>query len=166
LQRGRLAWLQAPRWRLARWAAVLLAGVNLLGLNAWAWMEQRQLQAAQARLEGLFTSTFAQQPLILSAPVQMAREVRRLELASAAAATADLDVMLGVLSRALPSGRSAQALDYAAGQLQLKGLDMDNADMAALTASLRAQGYSLSAEGATLRMQPLALPPLATRVRP
>jgi hypothetical protein len=36
--RGKLEWLQAPRWRLARWAVVLLMAVNLLGLNALAWL--------------------------------------------------------------------------------------------------------------------------------
>ena len=48
LERGRLAWWQAPRWRAAQRAAALLAGVNLLGLNAWAWVDHQQLQAAQA----------------------------------------------------------------------------------------------------------------------
>ncbi|HSV36298.1 MAG TPA: type II secretion system protein GspL, partial [Ramlibacter sp.] len=32
--------LAAPQWRPARWGAVLLVALNLVGLNAWAWRER------------------------------------------------------------------------------------------------------------------------------
>lgn len=153
LQRGRLAWWLAPRWRAAHRAAALLAGVNLLGLNAWAWADRHQLQAGQARLTQVFSRSFPKVPVIIDAPVQMASEVRRLEQASAVPTATDLDVMLGVLSRALPAGRSPRSLDYGDAQLRLKGLSLTDAETAALTAELRASGYNLKVDGNTLLLQ-------------
>jgi len=153
MQRGRLAWWQAPRWRAAQRAAVLLAGVNLLGLNAWAWVDQQQLQAGQARLTQVFSRSFPKVPVIIDAPLQMAAEVRRLEQASAIPSATDLDVMLGVLSRALPADRSPRSLDYGDAKLRLKGLSLTDAETAALSAELRARGYSLTPDAGTLLLQ-------------
>ena len=153
LQRGRLAWWQAPRWRAAQRAAALLAGVNVLGLNAWAWVDQQQLQAGQARLTQVFSRSFPKVPVIMDAPLQMAAEVRRLAQASAIPAASDLDVMLGAVSRALPAGRSPRSLDYGDAQLRLEGLSLTDAETAALSAELRAGGYSLTPKAGTLLLQ-------------
>jgi general secretion pathway protein L len=153
MQRGRLAWWQAPRWRAAQRAAALLVGVNLLGLNAWAWVDHQQLQSGQARLTQVFSRSFPKVPVIIDAPLQMAAEVRRLEQVSAIPAATDLDVMLGVLSRALPAGRSPRSLDYGDAQLRLKGLSLTDAETTALSAELRARGYSLKPDAGTLLLQ-------------
>ena len=153
IQRGRLAWWQAPRWRATHRAAALLAGVIVLGLNAWAWADHQQLQAGQARLTQVFSRSFPKVPVIIDAPLQMAAEVRRLEQASAIPAATDLDVMLGVLSRALPAGRSLRSLDYGDAQLRLKGLSLTDAETVALSAELRAHGYSLTQSDGTLLLQ-------------
>lgn len=153
LQRGRLSWWQAPRWRAAQRAAALLAGVNVLGLNAWAWVDHQQLQAGQARLTQVFSRSFPKVPVIIDAPLQMATEVRRLAQASAIPAASDLDVMLGALSRALPAGHSPRSLDYGDAQLRLQGLSLTDAETAALSAELRAGGYSLTPKAGTLLLQ-------------
>jgi general secretion pathway protein L len=158
LQRGRLAWWQAPRWRAAQRAAALLAGVNVLGLNAWAWADHQQLQAGQARLTQVFSRSFPKVPVIIDAPLQMAAEVRRLEQGSAIPAATDLDVMLGVLSRALPAGRSPPSLDYGDAQLRLKGLSLTDAETAALSAELLARGYSLKLDAGALLLQAVPEP--------
>jgi hypothetical protein len=88
----------------------------------------------------------------------MATEVRRLEQASAIPAATDLDVMLGVLSRALPAGRSPRGLDYGDAQLRLKGLSLTEAETAALSAELRARGYSLTPDAGTLLLQAVPEP--------
>jgi general secretion pathway protein L len=164
LQRGRLAWWQAPRWRAAQRAAALLAGVNVLGLNAWAWADHQQLQAGQARLTQVFSGSFPKVPVIIDAPLQMAAEVRRLEQASAIPAVTDLDVMLGVLSRALPAARSPRSLDYGDAQLRLKGLSLSDAETAALSAELLARGYSLKLDAGALLLQAVPeSPALAAR---
>lgn len=151
--RGKLEWLQAPRWRLARWAAVLLMAVNLLGLNALAWIDQYQLAAKKKAMQTVLTGSFPNLKTVIDAPVQMAREVRLLEQARAAASAVDLDVMLGVLSRTLPAGQTLQGVDYANGQLRVTGLELSADEARALTTRLQAQGYSASLDGLTWLMQ-------------
>jgi general secretion pathway protein L len=152
--RGKLEWLQAPRWRLARWAAVFLMAVNLLGLNALAWVDQYQLAAKKKAMHSVLTGSFPNVKTVIDAPVQMAREVRLLEQASAAASTVDLDVMLGVLNRTLPAGQTLQGVDYANGQLRVSGLELSADEARALTTSLQAQGYSASLDGVRWLLQP------------
>jgi len=152
--RGRLEWLQAPRWRLARWVVVWLMAVNLLGLNALAWVDQHQLTAKKKAMQAVLLGSFPSVKTVIDAPVQMAREVRLLEQASAAASAVDLDVMLGVLSRTLPAGQTLQGVDYANGQLRLSGLELSSEEARALSTSLQAQGYNASQDGVRWLLQP------------
>ncbi|MEY3871458.1 MAG: putative ral secretion pathway protein component of type secretion system [Pseudomonadota bacterium] len=154
--RGKLEWLQAPRWRFVRWAAVVLIAVNLLGLNALAWVEQHQLMLTQDAMQAVLRRNFPSVKTVVDAPVQMAREVRLLEQASAAPSALDLDVMLGALSRTLPAGQTLQSLDYANGQLRVSGLELNSNEARALTAGVQANGYSASPDGVTWLMQPTA----------
>ncbi len=155
--RSKLEWLQAPRWRFVRWAAVVLMAVNLLGLNALAWVEQQQLAQKQDAMQQVLKRSFPAVKKVIDAPVQMAREVRLLEQASAAPSAVDLDVMLGALSRALPAGQTLKSVDYASGQLRVSGLELNATEVRALTASLQAQGYSATRDGVNWLMQPTAL---------
>lgn len=155
-RRVRFEWLLAPRWRSARWAALLLLGVNLLGLNAWAWIDRQQLRAQQALVTQVLSRSFPQLKTIVDAPAQMAREVRLLAQASASPAAADLDVMLAVLGRTLPPERSALQLDYRNAELRLQGLALQPGEARSLTSTLQAQGYRFTLEGANALMTPAA----------
>src|SRR5213595_2498096 len=50
--------LSAPEWRPARWGAVLLVALNLVGLNAWAWRESSALDAKREAMRRTLTATF------------------------------------------------------------------------------------------------------------
>jgi general secretion pathway protein L len=131
--------------------------VNLLGLNALAWVDQYQLATKKKAMQSVLTGSFPNVKTVIDAPVQMAREVRLLEQARAAASAVDLDVMLGVLSRTLPAGQTLQGLNYANGQLRVSGLELSPDEARALTTSLQTQGYNASRDGVTWLMQPAAL---------
>ncbi len=154
-QRSPLEWFRAPRWRAARWAALGLLGVNLAGFNALAWSHSVHLQSRREQMRQLLVQTFPQaQPQAGAEPaVQMQRELERLRAASTQPQAGDLAVMLGAVLPALPAGQSPQGLDYAPGQLQLQGLRLSPADVQALSARLRAQGYSAEAQGPDLRVR-------------
>ncbi len=145
--RGKLEWLQAPRWRFTRWAAIAVVGANVLGLNALAWVDEHQLLVKREAMQHLLTRSFPDLKIIVDVPLQMSREVRLLEQARAAPAAADLDVMLGALSRALPAGQTLKGVDYANGQLRLGGLELTTKEASALTGSLKAFGYSATLDG-------------------
>ena len=154
--RGKLEWLRAPRWRFARWAAIAVVCVNVLGLNTLAWVAQHQLADKHEAMQYMLTHSFPNQKIIVDAPMQMAREVRMLEHARAAPAAADLDVMLGALSRALPAGQTLKGMDYANGQLRLVGLELNTKEASALSVGLTVLGYSATRDGVNWLLQPTA----------
>lgn len=156
VNRGKLEWLQAPRWRSVRWAALALLGVNLLGLNALAWVHEHQLAVKRAAIQAALMRSFPHLKIIVDAPAQMAREVRLLEQAHAVPAAADLDVMLGALSQVLPAGQFLKGVEYASGQLRLTGLELTADEARALNAGLNGRGFSVTRDGVHWLMQPAA----------
>lgn len=138
---------RAPAWRAARWGLVLLALAHLVGLNAWAWQESARWQAKRELITRTLTQTFPGVKVVVDAPVQMAREVALLRQATGAPSNRDLEAMLSAAGNALPAGRSANALDYTAGELHLKGLNLSSAELNELSERLRPMGYSARSEG-------------------
>jgi general secretion pathway protein L len=138
--------LVAPQWRPARWGVLLLVAINLLGLNAWAWRERSALEAKRAAIGRTLTQAFPQVKVVVDAPVQMAREVAALRQQTGTTTGRDLEAMLGVLSTASASERPVGAIDFANGELRVKGL----AQTPEIAATLKSQGYSAQAQGDTL----------------
>ncbi len=139
--------LQAPGWRPARWGVAMLLGAQLLGLNAWAWKEQSAFQARRAATQGLLTQTFPQVKLVVDAPLQMEREVAALRQATGATSGRDLEAMLAALGTALPVDRTAGAIDFVAGEVKVKGLQLSPQEASSLSGQLKAQGYAARQEG-------------------
>ncbi|MCY7317115.1 MAG: type II secretion system protein GspL [Ramlibacter sp.] len=142
--------LRAPQWRPARWGAVLLAAVNLLGLNAWAWQERSGLEAKRQAVGRVLTSTFPQVKVVVDAPLQMYKEVALLRQAAGATSGRDLEAMLGALASVATPGRAIGAIEYTGAELRLKGLALAPDEVAALAAGLRGQGYAVVLRGDTL----------------
>ena len=143
----------APQWRAARWGAVVLVAAQLIGLNAWAWKERNLLDAKRSAVNRLLTDTFSSVKLVVDAPLQMAREVAALQQATGGVAAPDLEPMLGALAASLPTGRTPAAIDYAAGQLRLRGLGLSAAEVSQLAGTLAARGYGARSEGDLLLVQ-------------
>lgn len=141
------SWAQEPRWRAARVALLALLAVNLVGLNAWAWKEQAGVNAQRLVIRELLTGTFPQVQVVVDAPIQMAREVAALQQANGVASGHDLETMLSVFGAAAPIDMMPDAIEFAAGELRVKGLALTPADVSALSFKLKAQGYLLSLEG-------------------
>lgn len=141
---------RAPRWRAARLALLALLAVNLAGLNAWAWKEQSVIKARQQAVRDVLTSTFPQVRVVLDAPLQMAREVAALQQASGTPGGGDLETLLGVFAAAAPANTVPDAIEFAGGELRLKGHKLPSEDLATISFKLKAQGYAASAEGDSL----------------
>lgn len=142
--------LAAPQWRPARWGAVLLIALNLIGLNAWAWRERSTLDDKRADIRRTLTQTFPQVKLVVDAPVQMEREVAALRQLTGATSGRDLEAMLGALSTASPPQRPVSALEFLNGELRLKGLAYSADEARNVAAALKAQGLSAVLQGDTL----------------
>lgn len=149
---------RAPRWRAARIAALALALVNLAGLNAWAWKEQSRLKTTRAAINAVLTTTFPKVPVVVDAPVQMAKEVALLQQSSGVASNRDLDVMLDVFASVAAPTSLPSALEFTAGELRLRGLKLAPAELAALSFKLKPQGYQASAEGDAVLIKQVSQP--------
>jgi general secretion pathway protein L len=145
--------LHAPQWRAARWGALLLLAANLIGLNVWAWKEQASWQSRRSAIDSTLTRTFPAVKVVVDAPLQMAREVAALRQATGAPSGSDLEVVLTAVGTALPQGKTPTAIDYAGGEVRLKGLNLDPDEMTAMTAVLRTMGYSGRMDGDSLQIR-------------
>ena len=133
-----------PQWRPARWGLLALLVVQLLGLNAWAWMTQRQWDAQQEGWRQVLQQSFPKVTVVVDAPLQMSREVARLRQGSGQLGARDLEAMLNALGTALPAGASGPAsLNYEEGQLQWPALVLSATQQAAMEQALQGQGYRL-----------------------
>ena len=139
--------LASPQWRPARWGAIAVVVLNLVGLNAWAWRERSVIDTKREAMRRALTETFPNVKVVVDAPVQMEREVAALRQATGATSGRDLEAMLASLANSLPPQRAAAGVDYANGELRLRGLGLspDEARMAAGT--MKAQGYSATQSG-------------------
>lgn len=142
--------LRAPAWRPARWAAVLLVAVNLVGLNAWAWKERAGLEAKREAVRRTLVETFPEIRVIVDAPVQMERQVAALRQQTGVASPRDLDAQLAALAAALPPGRAPVALEYGSGELRARGLALSTGEMGSVSSQLRSLGYAANLQGEVL----------------
>lgn len=156
-----VAWadlLAAPQWRPARWGAVLLVVVNLVGLNAWAWRERSTLAEKREAAQRILTQTFPQVKVVVDAPVQMEREVAALRQATGAVSGRDLEALLGALAISAPPERPVSAVEFANGELRVKGLALRPEEAQQLGRTLKAQGLSAQQQGDSLAVAAENLP--------
>lgn len=130
----------APRWRAARWAVLVLAITQLVGLNGLAWVERNRLQVKQQQVHNLLTQTFPQVKYVIDAPLQMRRELNSLRQNAGYSDNADLENLLAALGKLGLDTSAAREMDYAQGELRLKGVAWSEQDQKEAGKKLKAQG--------------------------
>ena len=150
--------LQSPGWRPARWGVAALLLAHLVGLNAWAWREQSALDATRASLRTVLTQAFPQVRVVVDAPLQMEREVAALRQATGATSERDLEALLAAAGSALPAGRVPGSIEFAAGEVKLKGLQLSAQEGSSLSVQLKNIGYAARIEGDTAIIRPDGTP--------
>ena len=142
-------------WRPARWGLLAALLVQLVGLNAWAWVTRQQWQAQQDAWAQMLQESFPQVKVVVDAPLQMAREVARLRQGSGQLTSADFEAQLQALGSALPAGMASPTrLEYKDGTLQWPALPLGSAQKITFEQSLAQQGYTLQMQGDVWRLQP------------
>jgi general secretion pathway protein L len=139
------SFFHAPQWRAARWALVLVVMVNLIGLNVFALREQSNLAEKRRAVSAVLSETFPRIPVVVDAPLQMAREVAALRRSSGQVSASDLESLLGALASAAPSTHTLTSIDYDANQLRAKGVGVVEA--AAVSGRLKNAGLNASLQG-------------------
>jgi general secretion pathway protein L len=157
LRRTFRQWRSAPAWRPARWGLAALVGVQLVGLNAAAWSESSALQAKQAAVRQTLQQTFPQVTLVLDAPVQMERELSRLQQAAGALSMGDLETLLGAIAQA-SGGESYMpgSVNHTPGDGRFAGWRATEDQLRALQQTLERAGWRVRFDGNELALAPPA----------
>ncbi len=150
--------MQSPRWRAARFAAGALVVANLLGLNAWAWAERSRVESKQAAIKDLLTATFPNVQVVVDAPVQMARELALLRQGAGGTSSSDFDSLLASFGALGLTAKSPAAIEYAANEIRIKGLDLSGAQVAQAADQLKRQGLSVTGEAGVVMIKALPTP--------
>jgi len=144
----------APDWRPARWGLGTLVAVQLLGLNLAAWTEHNSIGAKQQAVTQTLQQTFPQVTLVLDAPVQMQRELARLQQASGELSGGDLEALLGALAQNTPmDGAAPTSISFTPGELRAGGWALDEAGLGAVRGALEQSGWRVRSDGAELTVQ-------------
>jgi general secretion pathway protein L len=142
--------LQAPQWRAARWGAVTLLLVHVLGLHAWAWKLDARLSDKRQQVRATLTQAFPEIRTVVDAPLQMQRQLELLRQSSGGLSAQDMEAMLAALGAGLPQDVHATGIDYAPGQLTLRVPALPESARSTLADALTAQGYRLQIDGERL----------------
>lgn len=155
LRRTLRQWRSAPAWRPARWGLAALVGAQLLGLNAAAWHERSVLSAKQEAVQQMLQTSFPQVTLVLDAPVQMQRELARLQQASGALTPGDLEALLTAIDQAA-NGESMvpSSIEYTQGEGRFKGWRASEDQVRALQQSLERNGWRVRFDGNEITLRP------------
>lgn len=138
------AWRQwrSPPWKPARMGLVALAVLQVIGLNAWAWHQEREILRLRQAQVALLQSAHPQVRAVLDAPLQMQRETDRLRAAAGQPGPDDLEATLAAAAGAWPSGRApARALRFEPGRLTLSVAGWSAVEAQAFGERLRPSGW-------------------------
>lgn len=145
--------LHGPPWRPARWAAIALVAINVLGLNAWAWKERAGIEAKRDEVRRTLTDTFPQVKVVVDAPVQMERELAQLRQAAGSVSARDLEPLLAAAGAALPDGRLPSSIEYTPGELRLRGVTLAPDEESVVSGRLQAAGYRARVDDGSLLLR-------------
>ncbi|RMX02997.1 general secretion pathway protein GspL [Corticibacter populi] len=144
--------LRAPQWRPARWGLLVLVLAQLLGVNVWAWQARQQLDDKRDQINSLFATTFPSVPVVVDAPLQMRRELQRLQQQSGALTHGSFEVLAAAVGATLPAGQLPQTLQYEGQSLLLGGLTLDDAAFALWQAALAERGLQADWQDTAVRI--------------
>jgi general secretion pathway protein L len=159
---------RTPRWKPVRLGLAACVAIQLVGLNAWAWHQEREIARIRQAQIALLQSTHPQVRAVLDAPLQMERETERLRAAAGVPGPDDLEAALAAAATAWPTGRGpARSVRFEPGRLTLSVAGWSDAEAQAFGQRLRPSGWQaeLSADRLTLirASAPTAIPPGRSR---
>ena len=157
LQKANRMWqtfAKSPAWQAARWSLALLFLAQFVGLNVAAWQLNAQVKLQRDLQKNILTQTFPNVPVV-DAPVQMAKELERLQRSSGAASSRDLEWILQSVGAALPADQHISNIDFQVqglGETRLQGLQLTESQATSFAQQLRKQGLDAQANGAQWRI--------------
>lgn len=140
-------------WRPVRIGLAGLALVQLIGLNLWAWHQNREIKAKREAIAATLTTTFPQIRNPLDAPVQMQRNLDLLRASAGSVGQQDLEALLAAAALAWPTDRSpAEALAFEPGRLTIAAQGWSPPQIDNFRTQLRSEGWQLDASEGKLTL--------------
>lgn len=138
-----------PEWRAVRWGVAGLIGMQLIGLNAYAWHQERQLERKRDAMNETLRAAFPGVRTVLDAPLQMQREIDRARAVAGRAGEGDFESLLGAAAAAWPDGAGpSPTVRYEPGKLTLAAPGWGEPQIKQLRERLSAAGLAADyAEG-------------------
>lgn len=156
-QRGARALREAGRqflsdsWRPVRYGLVALALLQVVGLNLWAWHQQRQIDQRRDAMTRLLRDTHPQLRTVLDAPVQMERETQALRAAAGRSDDTDLETLLGAAAAVWPENLAPlSTLRFESGRLSFGASDWSDEQIAQFRAQLFHDGWEVTSNNGVL----------------
>jgi general secretion pathway protein L len=146
-----------PQWRPARMGLLSLIAAQVLGLNLWAWHEQRQIKVKKEAMVQLLRKAHPQVQSVLDAPTQMRTETESLRAMAGQPGGNDLEALMGALATAWPPLQPTPGLQYDGNALSvMPPPSWGPSDMDQLRNKLGLAGYQVeTADGrVTVRRAP------------
>ena len=143
-----------PGWRPVRIGLVALAVLQIVGINAWAWHQQRAIERLQGQQAELLRATFPKVRTILDAPQQMRRETEQLRAGAGRAGESDLETLLAAAASAWPPGQGPlQTLRFTPGQISFTAAGWREEQITQFRDRLRPGGWSVESADGRLTLQ-------------
>ncbi len=134
----------SPGWRPVRWGLAALALANVVGLNAHAWQQQRQLLDKRQAMTGLLQSTYPNVRAVIDPALQMRRETERARATAGQVGDADFEALLGAAALGWPDGLPATAtLRFEPGRLTLAAPAWNEQQVRQFRDRVKGRGYAV-----------------------
>jgi general secretion pathway protein L len=157
LQKAHRLWqsfAKGQAWQAARWGLAVLVAAQCVGLNVAAWQLNAQVKLQKELQKSILTQSFPN-VTVVDAPLQMAKELERLQRNAGAVSSRDLEWVLQAVGAALPAGQSISNIDYQVqsnGETRLQGLQLSDAQNSEFAKALRHQGLDAQVSAAQWRI--------------
>jgi general secretion pathway protein L len=146
--RDALRKVSGPDWRPVRLGLLALLGLQVVGLNAWAWQLDRATADKRRSLTQLLQTAHPQVRAVLDAPLQMQKETEQLRSRAGRAGPTDLEPLLALAATAWPTGQPPmQALRFEPGRLTVTAAGWAEPQRKAFADRVRAAGYTAESKG-------------------
>jgi general secretion pathway protein L len=152
-------WL-SPAWRPVRLGVLVLAAVQLIGLNLWAWHQNAAVTSHKRAMASLLQQAFPQVRAVLDAPQQMQREVDTLRAQAGKPSETDFEPLVHAAAAAWPAGQPpVNTLRFEPGRLTLAAPGWSDGDVEQFRNQLRPSGWTVeTSDGQVSLSRPAAGP--------
>lgn len=138
----------SPQWRPVRAGLLGLVAVQVIGLNLWAWHQQREVKLRREAITAVLKQAHPQVQVILDAPVQMRRETDSLRALAGQPGDSDLETLMQAVAGAWQGDTPSRGLAYDGTSLSVALPEQwGQPQVMQFSEALQSAGYAVEQQG-------------------